>query len=235
MTQSEFDNILSQPDKIDSVLTEKLENVIKAYPYFQSARILYLKGLQNQESFKFNKTLKKTAAYVADRSVLFNYIITKKEIPSFNDKKNILTLHKNLGEIKEKSVKNSLQIGKPLNFNIGEKHSFNEWLQLNQLNTIKRQNSKNLKFNLIDKFIQSKPKIKPTKDKESRSIIVNSIQENSDIMTETLAKVYLEQKKYEKAISAYKILSLKYSEKSGFFADRIKAIKFLQKNNNLTS
>ena len=49
-------------------------------------------------------------------------------------------------------------------------------------------------------------------------------------MTETLAQVYLEQKKYKKAIQAYKILSLKYPEQSGFFADRIKAVKKLQKN-----
>jgi hypothetical protein len=48
-------------------------------------------------------------------------------------------------------------------------------------------------------------------------------------MTETLAKVYLQQKKYDNAIKAYEILSLKYPEKSGFFADRIKAIKILQR------
>ena len=47
-------------------------------------------------------------------------------------------------------------------------------------------------------------------------------------MTETLAKVYLEQNKYENAIKAYKILSLKYPEKSGFFADQIKRIRTLQ-------
>ncbi len=51
-------------------------------------------------------------------------------------------------------------------------------------------------------------------------------------MTETLAKLYLEQKKYKKAIQAYKILSLKYPEKSSFFADRIKAVKQLQKDNS---
>jgi len=229
MKQSEFNNILNQPNKIDQTITGKLENVIKAHPYFQSARILYLKGLQNQESFKFNDTLKKTAAYVSDRSVLFDYIITKKEAPSLDDKTDILTLHKSISKIKEKPAKTSLQIGKPLNFNASEKHSFNEWLQLSQLKPIERKTSKNLKFNLIDKFIQSKPKIKPIKDKENWPNFVNSVQENSDIMTETLARVYLEQKKYEKAVTAYKILSLKYPEKSGFFADRIKAIRFLQK------
>ena len=48
-------------------------------------------------------------------------------------------------------------------------------------------------------------------------------------MTETLAKVYLEQKKFSSAIKAYDILSLKYPEKSGFFADQIKKIKIFTK------
>jgi virulence-associated protein VapD len=52
------------------------------------------------------------------------------------------------------------------------------------------------------------------------------------LMTETLAKVYLEQKKYQKAIQAYEILILKYPEKISFFADRISDIKILQQNNN---
>ena len=51
-------------------------------------------------------------------------------------------------------------------------------------------------------------------------------------MTETLARVYLEQKKYSKAIQAYEILILKYPEKSSFFADRISDIKIVQQNNN---
>ena len=52
------------------------------------------------------------------------------------------------------------------------------------------------------------------------------------LMTETLAKVYLEQKKYQKAIQAYEILILKYPEKISFFANRISDIKALQQNNS---
>jgi hypothetical protein len=51
-------------------------------------------------------------------------------------------------------------------------------------------------------------------------------------MTETLAKIYLEQKKYQRAIEAYEILILKYPEKSRLFADRIENIKKLQQNNS---
>ena len=51
-------------------------------------------------------------------------------------------------------------------------------------------------------------------------------------MTETLAKVFIKQKKYVKALEAYQILGLKYTEKNSFFADRIKEIKDLQKLKN---
>ncbi len=60
--------------------------------------------------------------------------------------------------------------------------------------------------------------------------VVDENRQDVALMTETLAKVYLEQKKYENAMQAYKILSLKYPEKSGFFADQIKSIQILQKN-----
>jgi hypothetical protein len=58
-----------------------------------------------------------------------------------------------------------------------------------------------------------------------------AIVESETLMTETLARIYLEQKNYEKALQSYKILSLKYPEKSSLFADQIKAIKKLQEKN----
>jgi hypothetical protein len=44
-----------------------------------------------------------------------------------------------------------------------------------------------------------------------------------------LARVFVKQEKYEEALKAYTILSLKYPEKNSFFADQIKEIKRLQK------
>jgi hypothetical protein len=86
---------------------------------------------------------------------------------------------------------------------------------------------------LIDKFIETSPKISPVKHgvTSTARIDINK-EDNTYLMTETLARVYLEQKKYQKAIQAYEILILKYPEKSSFFADRITDIKILQQNNN---
>ena len=53
------------------------------------------------------------------------------------------------------------------------------------------------------------------------------LQSHEELMTETLARVYAQQKNYQKAIQAYKILILKYPEKSGFFADQIQELKRL--------
>jgi hypothetical protein len=92
--------------------------------------------------------------------------------------------------------------------------------------------SKEKRFELIDKFIDTNPKITPKPTLEKNINLASAVNvDQSMLMTETLAKVYLEQKKYKKAITAYNILILKYPEKSSFFADQIQAIKKLQQNN----
>ncbi|MDR6843988.1 tetratricopeptide repeat protein [Flavobacterium granuli] len=144
----------------------------------------------------------------------------------------------------------NLEIGKPLDFSKSETHSFHQWLQISRIQPIIRENlqennsmakepesiideSKKKKAELIDKFIETSPKIPPIKPGVvfTPNLDLNK-EDNSYLMTETLAKVYLEQKKYQKAIQAYEILILKYPEKSSFFADRIKDIKIVQQNNN---
>ena len=123
----------------------------------------------------------------------------------------------------------------PILFSSKENHSFNEWMQISTRKPIKRgpeKQAQNLveKEKLINTFIKNNPKIQRlSKEKVAMAPVVKDKQDSS-LMTETLAKVYLEQKKFENAIQAYRILSLKYPEKSGFFADQIKRIQILQKN-----
>ena len=58
MNKQEFSYLINNPTKINKEQTKELENVITSFPYFQSARALYLKGLKNEGSFKYNQTLK---------------------------------------------------------------------------------------------------------------------------------------------------------------------------------
>ena len=155
-------------------------------------------------------------------------------------------------ETTEVPVEKTLEINEPLEFRKEDTHSFSEWLQLTRSKPIDRnadpeqkeknvkseaQTGKDRKFELIDKFIQKNPKLKPkkvSKDPTAKSLQNKDLtalytQTPEALMTETLAKVYLQQKNYTKAIQAYKILILKYPEKSGFFADQIRAVKKLSK------
>ena len=305
MNVQDFTYLLQHPDKVVSpIQTKQLEDVLEEYPYFQAARALQLKGLKNLNSFKYNNSLKVTAAYTTDRDVLFDFITSEEflqntiadkisgktialvdteiiseeventanadsstEIPiplTPADADKLLDpqlfrskdpkIDEEIAEAKRKASEN-LELGEPLPFTKREKYSFAEWLQLTTFKSVKRDDDetsttkpaevepqaiafpleeeilKRKKFDLIDKFIADNPKINPNKDVQKVVIETSVTLDKKELMTETLAKVYLEQKKYKKAIQSYKILSLKYPEKSGFFADRIKAVEKLQQDN----
>ena len=280
MNVTDYTYLINKPDAINEKQTDALGKVLDEFPYFQSARALRLKGLYNQNSFKYNYALKVTAAHTTDRTVLFDFITSDtfvaiqkglydkkilelldisvvdceiiKPEKSLEPKKNtleqsILTSIKEASEAEEntKIASEKLDIGKPLDFSANEKHSFQEWLQLSRIKPIIREkesfdNSENTsledekkkKAELIDKFIEASPKISPAKPGSvSTTYLEPNKSDTSYLMTETLARVYLEQKKYQKAIQAYEILILKYPEKSSFFADRISDIEILQQNN----
>jgi len=306
MNNTDFTYILQNPEAITNEQTNNLKSIIEEFPYFQSARAIYLKGLKNKESFKYNQELKTTATYTTDRSVLFDFITSEEflqnEISEFikqnteqlNDidvnvedisirksvtmddalKKQIkdtegvldpelfqpkietsrianfnLDETENIEEIaktqdtKPLSPNDILNLGKPLQFNHSETHSFNEWLMLTSFKPINREENiiketpsktdKEKKFELIEKFIAKNPKLNPVKSSTSNHNIAKAQMIKPEaLMTETLARVYVEQQNFKKAIQSYKILSLKYPEKSGFFADQIKAVKQLQEQKN---
>jgi tetratricopeptide (TPR) repeat protein len=280
MNVTDYTYLINKPHAINGKQTDALEKVLDEFPFFQSARALRLKGLFNQNSFKYNYALKVTAAHTTDRTVLFDFITSDTFVAiqkGLYDKKvlelldisvvdceeikskirlesktnpieqSILTSIEGVSEGKEdtKIAVEKLEIGKPLGFSINEKHSFQEWLQLSRIEPIVRkkenlvsietlalEEEKKKKTELIDKFIESSPKISPVRQEDvSKTYVEQSETNNSYLMTETLARVYLEQKKYQKAIQAYEILILKYPEKSSFFADHISDIKILQQNN----
>ena len=236
MEKETFINLLESKPVIRAKETIALKAVIDEFPYFQTARALYLKGLKNQDSFKYNNELKVTAAFTTDRTILFNYVTSlDTDLQQKEEAQPQIT-----AEISQKKAierdpeKEEVQLQKPFSFSSTENYSFNQWLQLAAKKPIVRNNNipiqeKRVKESLIDTFIQNNPKIIPLeKGKNFTTPVPNNTQDHA-LMTETLASVYLAHKKYENAIQAYKILSLKYPEKSVFFADEIKRIQILQK------
>jgi len=80
---------------------------------------------------------------------------------------------------------------------------------------------------LIESFIKNDPQISPPKpeqiDNENKA--KNSAEDHNDLVSETLAKIYIEQMLYDKAIETYEKLSLKFPEKSRYFADLIQSLE----------
>lgn len=187
-----------------------ISNILEEFPYFQTAHILYSKALQNTKSIRFKSQLKKAAIYSGDRNLLFD-IISQQEDSNISKNTDIQKLKK-----EDKKA---------------EFHSFLDWISIVQTKKIVRSKKQN-PDEIINIFLEKKPKIKNNTKQKFFNASENarkSIKENNDIFTETLAKVYAKQEHFEKAILAYQKLSLKYPQKSSYFADQIKVIKKLKK------
>jgi hypothetical protein len=235
--QSLFE-FLHKFDPYDNQHFKILEGLIEKYPNFQLIQAYYLKSVQQLKPQSFDKTLSQTAIATYDRELLYEFIEDK-----FNGSK---TIHVNpkpkevffASEKKKNQSEDSGQNEKSKQKNkrnLSPKTlSFSEWanhLKMNQ-DDIKINPIDN-KFDLIDSFLAKQRKIIPDKNLiNNEDLSEQSWVNSNELMTETLAKVFIKQKKYVKALEAYQILGLKYPEKNSFFADRIEEIKDLQKLKN---
>ena len=74
MQKQQFVDIIKQPNCIESVHLSELELLVNEYPFFQTAHLLYTKGLHKFQSVNYSKQLRKTAIVVNSRSVLYELI-----------------------------------------------------------------------------------------------------------------------------------------------------------------
>ena len=213
MNKKNFIKILQNPDNLTRKELSFLDEINREFPFFQISKAIYLKTLKNNDDIKFKKFLSSTAAFSRDRKILFDFIMNGQ---NQNEK-----VYFNKNEISTVLIENTPNKDETI-----EENSFVEWLKLSNLKPIDRSNE----TETIDTFISKKPKLKfEVYENESTDDTVDDVSNQAGYMTETLAKLYLNQKNYEKAIQSYKILILKFPEKNSYFADQIKKIKSLKK------
>lgn len=177
-----------------------LESVIEKFSWFQLAWLLYAKNLKQLDSPLFNSALKKAAVQVSSRKVLFQFLNTETRLHTYTPP-------------------------------AVEAYSLDEEAAGESIEPQKNDS-------LIDQFLVAgdtgrlrQPLVdQPSMADTAGAVLEKSTTENDEMITETLAGIYFQQKKLDKALHAYQKLSLKYPEKSTYFASRIKEIKDLLPN-----
>ncbi len=288
MNRAQFISYVREPDVLSADTELILTGLLKEFPFFQTAQLLYAKNLFNQSSINYTNQLKVAAAYSGDRSVFYKLISRKKkeemsvvgkvqpvvvevqpvvvevqpvvvevqpvivevqpvveQVPALAGAKALLVESEQVLveaapiivvpkstqlEIKPvpleiKPVPPAVQEG----FNKAANHSFGDWLKQTRSARGTRASDRQQMLDLIDKIIKEEPRIsKPRADFYSPvNMAKKSLDKEEAPVSETLAKILVNQKKYHKAIRAYETLSLNYPEKSTFFATQILEIKKL--------
>lgn len=213
-----------------------LETLVKEYPYFSVAQVLLAVGMMRENHEKAQQQLQKAAAMAPNRNVLRklctqlpdeyvpqpveNEVIPEKTIliPEIDLGGTPEDLNREMALLEEK--KKSLDELKAIIENkIAELEK--------QKKTTKKTEKKLSKAEIIDKFIIENPSISRPKQEFFNPISAaqESVIDQENIVSETLAMIYEKQGYYEKAISIYEKLKLKYPEKSIIFAGQIKTLK----------
>ena len=209
-TAQDFSKLIDKLDPKNDDHKNTLEKIINDYPYFQTPLIYYSKLLKKTNHYDYEKVLSKTALLTNDRKILKEFIDNFR----FDIRTDQLTSTGN--EIDESELK----------------LTFIDWIKYSEGKSNSGIDAKiplGNKIKLIDDFIDKNPSIsRVDKNQEITDIELENVFSPEELMTETLAKVFLKQKKYGKALKAYRILSLKYPEKNAFFAVQINKIKEIQ-------
>jgi hypothetical protein len=231
MTASTVQQWISSPKLLNENTLYELRSALEQYPYCQTLWLLYLKNLYLLRDSSFSSELRKAALYVNDRCVLF-YLIEGDEYrfrletaSTDNGADQTLKL------IDAFLSRTAEQVPSTLN----DLDYTTDYILNDDNNRSESPDAPKLhKQELIDDFIEkSKDKpltLRPIEEilpyPPVEDILLNEKENGEECFTETLAKIYIKQKKYTKALEIIKNLSMKNPKKNAYFADQI---RFLEK------
>ncbi len=247
--------LIHHPENLDRSTLYELRSMLAVYPYFQTARLLLLQNLYLLHDPTFDEELRRAALYITDRRVIFqmieaaHYKITRPEnkeqqtpatdtTGATEDSRtlslidNFLDAQPTTGEEAEKPQKkrHPTPADATIDYVSYLMDTENEGKDEKKAPQMKGQA-------LIDDFInKDKGKIVLSETPQFTPQIDNDTKDGKDsdegYFTETLARIYIKQGRYSKALEIIKRLSLNYPKKNAYFADQIRFLEKLIINNN---
>lgn len=210
---------------VPTLSVEELQRLQSDYPYFQTVRFLYLKKLRRDFPERYPQALQENALYAGDRKALFTLLEGAEQtwIGLYPDEKEKPETDA-FGLIDSFLASRSSELGRETELYPETTYRFDD---AETPAAAPVENS----FTLVDAFLDASPE---EKEPQAPVITVAEKPENEDsdelqdeeFLTESLAKIYIKQRRYAKALEIIRKLSLKYPEKNIYFADQI---RFLEK------
>ena len=243
MIQQRLQQWIQHPEELSEDSLRELREMLVRYPYFQTARLLYLKNLYALGDASFKSELQKSALYIADLSVLF-YFIEKERLAVRQHAEEHL---KDAGEASRTDRTLDLidRFLSDMPDQLGDELPLPAETNVDYVSVLMREEEEAedvtpLKGQeLIDRFIkqshEEEEQCSQATQEEEADIDMEAEQpeeteeepeSDEQYFTETLAKIYVKQHRYEKALEIIKKLNLKYPKKNAYFADQM---RFLEK------
>lgn len=243
---------MNNPKQITEDDFIKMQELVELYPYSQSLRLVYLLSLFYLHKSNFQQELKHAALYISDRKILFNLLENIEQQPKVSDTVTPVSEELNQLDLEVDSSDGSVEedrtkdvINSFLSTLPEECCTDYTGLEISSdymgylFENDAALNAESIPMegqNLIDGFLNrdrekaelnSDEKLPISVDVDSNEVPTSSIEADDDgLFTETLAKIYIKQKRYSKALEILKKLSLKYPNKNTYFVDQI---RFLEK------
>lgn len=245
----EITELIDHPERLDRDTLYELRSMLAIYPYFQTARLLMLQNLYLLHDPTFDEELRRASVYVTDRRVLFRMVEAahyKLSATHRNEKKTadgdktgesrtmslIDNFLENIPQTDESQETKGKTKRKPTPADAAIDYVA-YLLETEESSEDEEEEKPQMKGQqLIDTFIENDkgkivlsdtPQFVPQIDEGNDDDGKNS---DESFFTETLARIYIKQGRYDKALEIITRLSLNYPKKNAYFADQI---RFLQK------
>ena len=245
--------LIQHPERMDRDTLYELRSLLALYPYFQTARLLMLQNLYLLHDATFDEELRRASAYITDRRVLFNMIEGRhyeyrpmakvaKPAPqneSASDRTTAL-IDNFLDQIPEDSKPDAQKPKrKPTPADAAVDYvSYLLEVEPEEPQKMPGEIPQMFGQDLIDSFINDDkgkfqlndtPEYRPEPQPEPEN---KEIEVGNEFFTETLARIYIKQGRYSKALEIIRRLSLENPKKNAYFADQIRFLEKLIVNSN---